>query len=79
MNITVYAGPNCGRCTVMKRALEARGITYTTVDIATDQDAAERLRLAGHRELPVIEMEGEVIGTGYSPTLIDQIAAKVAA
>lgn len=70
MQIIIYTGPGCGRCTALKAALRSRGIRHDITDIGVDPGAADHLRAAGQRELPVVEIDGDIVGAGFSPALI---------
>lgn len=70
--ITVFSKPNCVQCTATTRKLDALGLAYRYVDVTEDLDAACRLRAEGHRQMPVVEADGEV-WSGYQPELLAKI------
>lgn len=45
MTVIVYSKPACVQCTATTRALDAKGIGYKLVDLATDDEAMERVEL----------------------------------
>lgn len=52
--ITVYTKPNCVQCNATYRALDNKGITYTTVDLSVDEDALEAVKALGYMQAPVV-------------------------
>ena len=42
-DLTVYTLPGCVQCRATERALEDAGVTFTVVDLATDERAAEEV------------------------------------
>ena len=61
--VAVYTTPSCPFCVRAKRLLDARGITYDEIDVATDvklrDDLVER---TGRRTVPQIFIDGRSIG-----------------
>lgn len=57
MKVTVYSKPMCVQCTATKRALDARGLPYDTVDLAEDAEAMEFVMRLGHRSAPVVVVD----------------------
>jgi glutaredoxin 3 len=66
MKVTVYSTRHCGFCVAARNLLDNLGIAYENVDVTGDR--AARLALVqlagGRRTVPVIVIDGEVIG-GY--------------
>ncbi len=61
--ITLYSRPMCGWCQEAKAWLEERGWPFTTVNVGSDAAARQRaIELSGQRLVPVIEIDGEVLG-----------------
>lgn len=73
MTITVYSKPACVQCTATTRALDAKGITYTVVDLTEDQAAMERVTSLGYRQAPVV-IAGDAHWAGFRPDMIGQLA-----
>lgn len=77
IHITVYtSGPSCQACTLTKRHLDRRGLTYAEESIERDEilDAAAQLDL--HRA-PIVcaSVNGEEqYWDGYRPDRIDALA-----
>lgn len=64
-NILIYTTNTCPFCTMAKKLLQEKGLTYT--EIRVDDNEAERQKMieqSGRRTVPQIFMEGEHIG-GY--------------
>lgn len=83
-SITVYSRPGCQPCLATARAFGKAEITYATVDVSKDLNAAEALRSAGHLMLPVVMIQdaGHVVRqtwAGFRPDLISELAASIAA
>ncbi|QCO55121.1 glutaredoxin-like protein NrdH [Pseudorhodobacter turbinis] len=73
MTITVYSKPACVQCTATTRALDAKGITYTVVDLTEDADAMDRVTSLGYRQAPVV-IAGDAHWAGFRPDMIGQLA-----
>jgi glutaredoxin-like protein NrdH len=76
--ITLYTKPSCVQCTATHRALDAAGIPYVTVDLATTNHALEHVIALGHLQAPVVinDTTGES-WSGFRPDLIDAIAVRL--
>ncbi|SET28715.1 glutaredoxin-like protein NrdH [Paracoccus homiensis] len=73
MSITVYSKPACVQCTATTRALDARGLDYSVIDLTQDADAMERVTALGYRQAPVV-IAGESHWAGFRPDMIGQLA-----
>jgi glutaredoxin-like protein NrdH len=73
MSITVYSKPACVQCTATTRALDARGIDYSLVDLTEDADAMARVTALGYRQAPVV-IAGEAHWAGFRPDMISRLA-----
>lgn len=71
--VTVYTKPSCVQCNATYRALDKKGITYSSLDISQDADALERLKALGYQQAPVVESP---IGdwSGFRSDKIDELA-----
>jgi glutaredoxin 3 len=66
--ILVYSTPTCPYCKRAKQFLEARGISFQEIDVATNKDARdEMVKKTGHMTVPTIEIDG-VITVGFDET-----------
>jgi glutaredoxin-like protein NrdH len=79
MGVIVYTKPACVQCNATYRALDKKGIAYSSVDITQDADALERLKALGHMQAPVVEKlndKGELEDhwTGFRPDKIEELA-----
>lgn len=52
--ITVYTKPSCVQCNATYRALDAKGLDYTTVDLSADEEALEAVKALGYMQAPVV-------------------------
>jgi glutaredoxin-like protein NrdH len=77
MSVTVYTKPGCVQCNATYRALDKKGIIYTSVDISVDEDALDRLKAMGHLQAPVVETLTDN-WTGFRPDKIEELAQQLA-
>jgi glutaredoxin-like protein NrdH len=59
-SVVVYSTPLCAPCEALKRALTARGVSFRSVDLLLDEEAAERLEEQGIRSAPALEIDGRL-------------------
>ena len=74
MVVTVYTKPQCVQCNMTYRALDAKGISYTKVDITEDAQALEMVKSLGYMQAPVV-IAGEEHWSGFQPDKINALAA----
>jgi glutaredoxin-like YruB-family protein len=71
--VTVYSGPGCPACGSAKAYLRRRGVRFREIDIARDQQAAQRLvKRSGQMAVPQIDINGQLI-VGFDRAKIDRI------
>jgi glutaredoxin 3 len=62
--VEIYTSPTCGYCHAAKRLLTKKGVTFTEIDVSTDN--AQRIKMmdraAGRRTVPQIFIDGAHIG-----------------
>ena len=75
MVVTVYTKPQCVQCNMTYRALDAKGISYTKVDITEDAQALEMVKSLGYMQAPVV-IAGDEHWSGFQPDKINALAAK---
>lgn len=73
MTITVYSKPACVQCTATTRALDARGLSYSVVDLTEDTAAFDMVAQLGYRQAPVV-IAGETHWAGFRPDMISRLA-----
>jgi glutaredoxin-like protein NrdH len=73
MSITVYSKPACVQCTATTRALDARGIGYSLIDLTEDADALALVTALGYRQAPVV-IAGEAHWADFRPDMISRLA-----
>lgn len=72
----VYSKPSCVQCTATYRALDAKGIEYTVVDLTTNPAALEYVMdELGYSAAPVVVASDQDHWAGFRPDLIDKHAA----
>ncbi len=65
-NVTIYSTTYCGYCTAAKRFFDAKGITFTEVDLTGDDAGRDDLRTrTGRTPVPQIFV-GETHVGGYT-------------
>jgi len=62
--ITVYSKNNCPFCDQAKNLLKLKGIDYSEIKIDEDQTAREFVLSKGHRTVPQIYQDGELLVEG---------------
>ncbi len=61
--VVMYATTYCGYCERARRLLRARRIPYDEVDVTRDPGTRRRvISETGHRTVPVILIDGQLIG-----------------
>ncbi|SIT09222.1 glutaredoxin-like protein NrdH [Paracoccus saliphilus] len=73
MTITVYSKPACVQCTATTRALEARGLSYSVIDLTEDAEAMEHVTTLGYRQAPVV-IAGDAHWAGFRPDMISRLS-----
>jgi glutaredoxin-like protein NrdH len=72
-NITLYTGPGCAQCLATSRALDKKGVSYTTVDISKDQEAFSLVKELGYSSVPVVVVnsnDARKHWSGFNPDMI---------
>ncbi len=76
MSLIVYSKPSCVQCTATYRALDAKGIEYTVVDLTTNPAALEYVMdELGYSAAPVVVASDQGHWSGFRLDLIDKHAA----
>lgn len=71
--ITVYTKPSCVQCNATYRALDAKGLNYTTVDLSDDEEALEAVKALGYLQAPVV-ITADDHWSGFRPDKIASIS-----
>ena len=62
-NIVMYSTPWCGFCVRAKKLLQAKGVTFTDIDVSVEPARkAEMMQKSGQRTVPQIWINDEHIG-----------------
>ncbi len=72
MDIVVYSKPACVQCVATQKAMQAKKISYRSVDLTQDQEAMEKVVAMGYREAPVV-VAGEKHWSGFRPDMINAL------
>lgn len=71
--IVVYTTPTCPACSLVKNYLRRRGVSFRTVDVSRDQQAARELvRRSGQMAVPQIDINGSLI-VGFDKAKLDRL------
>ena len=63
VRVKVYTSVHCGYCRAAKALLGQRGIAFEEIDLSLDPAARDALvERTGWRTVPVIEIDGDLIG-----------------
>lgn len=62
--ITLYTKPNCPYCDRAKIWLEKNGIAYSTINVIEDTSALEFIKSQGHKTVPQIYFNNELLVEG---------------
>ncbi|MFC1478153.1 glutaredoxin family protein [Candidatus Margulisiibacteriota bacterium] len=72
-NVSVYSTPTCPYCRMVKNYLDENKVTYTNMDVSTDQNAAqEMVQKSGQMGVPVVDIDGQII-IGFDKERISQV------
>ena len=73
--IVVYSKNNCPFCVQAKNLLKNKGVQFEEIKIDEDQDAKEFILAQGHRTVPQIYKNGDLLVEGGYQGLAKQDAA----
>lgn len=76
MSVTVYSKPACVQCNATYKALDKKGISYTSIDITEDPKAYEYVLSLGYQAAPVV-VAGDKHWSGFRPDNIEDIVSIV--
>jgi glutaredoxin-like YruB-family protein len=73
MSVKVYSTPSCPWCTVAKKYLASKNVSFEDVDVSINREAAmEMVRKSGQRGVPVLDINGSII-VGFDQGAIDSL------
>ncbi len=73
MTVKVYSTPTCPWCTVAKKYLASKNISFQEVDVSKNREAAsEMVKKSGQRGVPVLDINGSII-VGFDQNRIDRL------
>ena len=64
--VTIYSKESCAFCVRSKQYLESNNIQYTEVNIENNLEAREWIIEQGHRTVPQIYVDNQLIEGGYN-------------
>ena len=71
-NVTVYSTPTCPYCTRVKEFLKENKVEFTSIDVSTDEAAAQQMvDKSGQMGVPVVDIGGKII-IGFDKAAIDE-------
>jgi len=72
-NIKIYTTPTCAYCFALKRFLQENNIIFQEIDVASNDKAREEmLKKTNQLEVPVIEIDGEIV-VGFNKEKIKEL------
>lgn len=74
MEIIVYSKENCMQCRMVKRLLTLDNVTFSEVDVTSDEKALNMLKEKGFMSLPVTQ-QGDLFIQGFKPEQLKGLAS----
>ncbi len=72
MEVKVYSTPTCPYCTMVKKYLSSKGVSFQNIDVSADQTAGEEMvKISGQMGVPVV-VAGEEIIVGFDKGAINK-------
>ncbi|MCT1796829.1 glutaredoxin family protein [Helcococcus kunzii] len=59
--IKLYSNTGCSKCVMLKKWMAMKQIPYEELNISENEEARQNLLAKGYRQLPQIEIDGEII------------------
>ncbi len=72
MSVIVYSQPACVQCVATYKALEQKGIKFQIVDLTLDDEAMQRVKNLGYKQVPVV-IAGDDHWSGFRPDKIGSL------
>jgi len=72
VSITVYSKPACVQCVATQKALKAKGVSFTTVDLTQNNEAMDLVQSLGYRQAPVVVADNQH-WSGFRPDMINRL------
>lgn len=71
--VIVYGTPTCAHCVSVKKYLKDKGVDYTDINVAEDEQArSEMIEKTGRMAVPVVLVD-EAVVVGFDKTKLDQL------
>ncbi|HEY4399028.1 MAG TPA: glutaredoxin-like protein NrdH [Lactobacillaceae bacterium] len=74
-DITLYTRTDCVQCRMTEKFLDAQGIGYKNINIDVNPEYIDALKAAGHRQTPVVDIDGIDTFTGFRPDILRGLTA----
>jgi len=76
MAVKVYSTPTCPYCTMTKKFLKEKGVSFQDIDVSKSREQAmEMINKSGQRGVPVIDYNGQVI-VGFDKGRLTQLIGR---
>ena len=72
-NIVIHTKNQCVQCQMSKNVLNDLGISYTEKNVDTNEKFMDEARATGHKSMPIILKDGQVIASGFMPDVLNQL------
>lgn len=59
--VIVYSAPKCDKCDQLKTFLKSKGVEYSEINIREDMDSLTKIKSAGFRGLPVVNVNEDLM------------------
>lgn len=71
--IAIYTKNNCPACKMTKKLMDSLGVEYSCFDVTNNEQQLNMLKSIGCKQLPVIDIDGEVVWSGFKPDKIKEL------
>lgn len=78
MDIRIYTLPSCVQCEMTKKQFNLHGLTYTSIDLASNPEALAEIEQFGYASAPVI-VAGEQHWAGFKYDRINGLVKMIKA
>lgn len=71
--IKLYSKDDCPACDQTKKLLGRLKVEFTEFNLMEDEDKLEMFKTLGYKQMPIIEIDGEVYSTGFRPDMLRKL------
>ena len=70
--IKVYSTKTCSHCKTAKEYFSSKNIDFESIDIGDDAIARQEMLDAGHRSVPIIDINGTIV-SGWDKSKVESL------